>query len=124
MKVRSSLLVVGGLAAGMIWSGGARLSASGQAKEKEAPVKRDAIRAGRLIDGKTDTAIANALILIEGDKIVGETPRLAPGEEFSYNSRHVESGNSRAFGSYHGVDDLGRKVHVLLPPFDMVVPER
>jgi imidazolonepropionase-like amidohydrolase len=73
MKVRSSLLVVGGLAAGMIWSGGARLSASEQAKEKEAPVKRVAIRAGRLIDGKTDTAIANALILIEGDKIVSVT---------------------------------------------------
>jgi ApaG protein len=62
-------------------------------------------------------------LVIEGDKIVGETPRLAPGEQFSYNSRHVESGDSRAFGSYHGVDDLGRKVHVLLPPFDMVVPE-
>jgi imidazolonepropionase-like amidohydrolase len=39
-----------------------------QEKAKEAP-KRIAIRAGRLIDGKSDTAIANALILIEGDKI-------------------------------------------------------
>lgn len=39
-----------------------------QEKPKEAP-KRIAIRAGKLIDGKSDTAIANALILIEGDKI-------------------------------------------------------
>ena len=28
-------------------------------------------------------------LVVEGDKIVGETPRLAPGEQFSYNSYHV-----------------------------------
>ena len=28
-------------------------------------------------------------LVIEGDKIVGDTPRLEPGEEFSYNSYHV-----------------------------------
>jgi imidazolonepropionase-like amidohydrolase len=38
------------------------------------PAKRVAIRAGRLIDGKSETPIANALILIEGDKIVSVTP--------------------------------------------------
>jgi imidazolonepropionase-like amidohydrolase len=36
--------------------------------------KRIAIRAGRLIDGKSDAPIANALILVEGDKIVSVTP--------------------------------------------------
>src|ERR1700719_1794071 len=35
---------------------------------------RVAIHAGRLIDGKSDTPIANALIVIEGDKIVSVTP--------------------------------------------------
>jgi len=44
------------------------------AQTKEAPPKKVAIRAGRLIDGKSDTPIANALILIEGDKIVAVTP--------------------------------------------------
>jgi imidazolonepropionase-like amidohydrolase len=39
-----------------------------------APPKRLAIRAGHLIDGKSDRPIANALILIEGDKIVSVTP--------------------------------------------------
>src|SRR4029077_12107114 len=34
------------------------------------PAKRIAIRAGRLIDGKSEAPIINALILIEGDKIV------------------------------------------------------
>jgi imidazolonepropionase-like amidohydrolase len=36
--------------------------------------KRVAIRAGHLIDCKSDTPVANALILIEGNKIVSVTP--------------------------------------------------
>jgi len=40
--------------------------------------KRIAIRAGRLVDGKSDTPIANALILVEGDKIVSVTPGGSP----------------------------------------------
>src|ERR1700730_11196805 len=44
---------------------------TGQAQEKEKPAaKKIAIRAGRLIDGKSDTPIAKALILVEGEKIV------------------------------------------------------
>jgi ApaG protein len=61
--------------------------------------------------------------IIEGDKIVGETPRLAPGEEYSYQSHMVTGDDARAIGSFHGVDDLGRRVHVLLPPFEMHVPQ-
>ena len=62
-------------------------------------------------------------LVIEGDKIVGETPRLAPGEQFSYNSYHVTGCDATAQGSFHGVDDLGRKIHVLLPAFEMIVPQ-
>jgi imidazolonepropionase-like amidohydrolase len=40
-----------------------------QEKEKSAP-KRIAVRAGRLIDGKSDTPTANVLILVENDRIV------------------------------------------------------
>jgi imidazolonepropionase-like amidohydrolase len=40
--------------------------------------KRVAIRAGKLIDGKSDRPILNALILIEGDRIVSITPGGAP----------------------------------------------
>jgi imidazolonepropionase-like amidohydrolase len=41
------------------------------AQERPAPApKKIAIRAGHLIDSKSDTPIANALILVEGDKIV------------------------------------------------------
>lgn len=61
--------------------------------------------------------------VIEGDKIVGETPRLAPGESFSYNSYHVAGGDLVARGSFHGVDESSRPVHVLLPAFAMHVPK-
>jgi len=61
-------------------------------------------------------------LVIEGDKIVGETPRLAPGEQFSYNSYHVTGLNASAQGSFHGIDDSGEKIHVILPPFEMCIP--
>jgi imidazolonepropionase-like amidohydrolase len=48
-------------------------TALARAKPKEAAPKKIAIRAGRLIDGKSDGPIANALTLIEGDKIVSVT---------------------------------------------------
>jgi ApaG protein len=61
-------------------------------------------------------------LVVEGDKIVGETPRLEPGEQFSYNSCHLSAGNARVWGSFHGADEAGTKVHVLLDPFELVVP--
>jgi ApaG protein len=61
-------------------------------------------------------------MVIEGDKIVGETPRLEPGEAFSYNSYHVTGCNARVIGSFHGTDETGARVHVLLPPFEMEIP--
>ncbi|MFZ0952958.1 MAG: amidohydrolase family protein [Candidatus Sulfotelmatobacter sp.] len=49
------------------------------AQQSSAPApKRIAIRAGRLIDCKSDTPISNALILIESDKIVSVTPSGSP----------------------------------------------
>jgi imidazolonepropionase-like amidohydrolase len=54
-------------------------SVSAFAQEKPAAVTREiAIRAGRLIDGKSDPVVTNALILIEGDKIVSVTPGGTP----------------------------------------------
>ncbi len=62
-------------------------------------------------------------LVIEGDKIVGETPTLLPGESFSYNSFHLADQNSRAFGSFHGVDGAKQKIHVQIPSFAMIIPE-
>jgi ApaG protein len=61
-------------------------------------------------------------LVVEGDRIVGETPRLAPGERFSYNSNHVTGCDAVASGSFHGVDEIGRRIHVVLPPFELRVP--
>lgn len=60
--------------------------------------------------------------VIEGDRIVGETPRLAPGETFSYNSHHITGCDATAIGCFHGADEDGNKVHVPLDPFEMTVP--
>ncbi len=61
-------------------------------------------------------------LVVEGDKIVGQTPKLTPGESFSYNSYHVTGENCAAHGSFHGVDEDGNRVHVLIPEFSMVIP--
>lgn len=61
-------------------------------------------------------------LVIEGDRIVGETPRLAPGEQFSYNSYHVTGQDACAHGSFHGVDEFGHRICVILPPFDLRIP--
>jgi ApaG protein len=61
-------------------------------------------------------------LVIEGDKIVGETPRLAPGEHFSYNSYHVTGTNARVHGSFHGVDEHGERIFVRIPCFEMEIP--
>lgn len=62
--------------------------------------------------------------VVEGDGVVGEFPRIVPGEKFSYQSRHVlETRRGIAEGSYLGVDDAGRRVIVRIPTFEMIVPE-
>lgn len=65
---------------------------------------------------------AGETIVVEGDKIVGEEPELAPGERFSYNSFHIGSRDAQARGSFHGIDAFGNKVHCLIPSFEMKIP--
>ena len=62
-------------------------------------------------------------LVVEGDKIVGHMPDLAPGERFSYNSFHLTATHARASGSFHGVDAAGTRIHVRIPLFEMRVPE-
>ena len=61
---------------------------------------------------------------VEGDGVVGEFPRLGPGQKFNYNSSHVFSSQKAvATGSYLGVDDFGNKIITRIPEFVMVVPD-
>jgi imidazolonepropionase-like amidohydrolase len=46
---------------------------TGSAQEKPKTAKKIAVRAGRLIDGKSETPLVNALIVIEGDRIISVT---------------------------------------------------
>ncbi|MGB7281036.1 MAG: amidohydrolase family protein [Candidatus Acidiferrum sp.] len=48
-------------------------SATSAQEKEDASAKTLAIRAGRLIDGKSDTPILNALIVVQGDEIVSVT---------------------------------------------------
>jgi imidazolonepropionase-like amidohydrolase len=74
MKFNSRVMLAGLVA--VVYLAASSWTAHGQSQsaKKDAPPKRVAIRAGRLIDGKSDSAIQNAVILIEGDKIVSVSP--------------------------------------------------
>ena len=61
--------------------------------------------------------------VVEGEKIVGETPTIEPGETFTYNSYHVTHLSATASGSFHGFDEFENKIHVTMPPFQLDVPE-
>ena len=63
-----------------------------------------------------------SLLVVEGDGIVGETPKLGPGEEFSYNSYHVTGCDAIVSGCFHGIDDRGARIHVELPRFALEIP--
>ncbi len=59
---------------------------------------------------------------VEGDGVVGEFPKIDPGESFSYNSFHLNDTDSAvAEGSYIGMDERGRKVLTRIPRFEMHV---
>jgi ApaG protein len=59
-------------------------------------------------------------LVVEGDGVVGQTPRLEPGEAFSYHSFHTVPGRGWAEGAYFGRADDGRRVCVRIPRFDLV----
>ena len=62
-------------------------------------------------------------IVVEGDGVVGKSPRLEPGESFSYNSYHVIGSNSVAEGAFFGVTEDGTPVFTRIPAFEMRTPD-
>jgi ApaG protein len=61
-------------------------------------------------------------LMVEGDGVVGQFPRLTPGDQFQYNNYHLIDSDSTAEGVYLGRDEEGQAVLVRIPPFQMVVP--
>ena len=62
-------------------------------------------------------------IVVEGDGVVGQFPRLGPGDEYSYNSCHTISQDSHAEGAYFVEGDDGTVYVVRIPAFDMDLPQ-
>lgn len=63
------------------------------------------------------------VLVVEGDGVVGQSPKILPGGEFRYNSYHLLDDKSAvAEGSYLGLDGQGRRVITRIPRFEMVVP--
>jgi len=61
-------------------------------------------------------------VVVEGDGVVGEHPRLRPGEHFSYNSYHVIGCHSVAEGSFIGTSEEGGPFITRIPRFEMYIP--
>jgi ApaG protein len=60
---------------------------------------------------------------VRGDGVVGEQPRLSPGESFCYSSGAVlETPVGAMQGSYHMQADNGRNFEAPIPPFTLAVP--
>lgn len=69
------------------------------------------------------TDLANGhRIVVEGEGVVGQRPRLEPGESFSYHSYHPVAARSRAEGAFFGRTEAGSVVFVRIPPFEMQLP--
>jgi ApaG protein len=62
------------------------------------------------------------MIVVEGDGVVGQFPRLEPGGEFSYNSCHTVGQDSEATGAYFAETDDGQQYFVRIPSFLMELP--
>ena len=68
---------------------------------------------------------ANARVQeVRGEGVVGEQPRLAPGEGFQYTSAAViETPVGSMHGSYRMVADDGREFDAPIPAFSLSVPK-
>jgi len=61
--------------------------------------------------------------VIEGDGIVGQTPRIEPSGSFSYNSFHLTKRSGKATGSFHGQTASGQAIFTRIPGFELKVPD-
>ena len=61
--------------------------------------------------------------VVEGDGVVGQSPVLGPGENFSYNSYHVTRGDGTAEGAFFGETEDGEWVFTRIPEFQLKVPD-
>ncbi len=61
-------------------------------------------------------------LVVEGAGVVGETPEIKAGGEFSYNSYHVIKEETLVTGAFFGSLGDGRRVRVTIPEFRLQLP--
>jgi ApaG protein len=61
-------------------------------------------------------------LVIEGDGVVGQFPRLTPGDQFHYNSYHLVDTDSEAEGAYLAKDEQGNGLVVRIPACRLDIP--
>lgn len=60
-------------------------------------------------------------LVVEGDGVVGQFPKLIPGDTFHYHSYHLIDSNSTAEGIYLGYDEQNDPIIARIPPFQMKI---
>lgn len=61
--------------------------------------------------------------VVEGEGVVGQTPALEPGEDFSYNSYHVTADEAVVKGAFFGTTADDRNVLAVIPEFKLELPD-
>ncbi len=62
-------------------------------------------------------------VVVEGEGVVSQFPRIDPGSDFSYNSYHVIGDDSVAEGAFLAETDDGQIFFTKIPSFEMHVPK-
>lgn len=62
------------------------------------------------------------VVVVEGEGIVGQTPTIEPGGNFSYNSYHVVARSARVEGAFFGTTAAGQRIFARIPAFELKVP--
>lgn len=60
-------------------------------------------------------------LVVQGDGVVGQFPRLTPGDSFRYNSYHLVDSTSTAEGAYTARDEDGENLLIRIPGFQLDV---
>lgn len=65
---------------------------------------------------------AGEVTVVEGEGIIGQTPTIEAGGNFSYNSYHVVATNAEVQGAFFGVTASGERIFTRIPSFQLKVP--
>ena len=60
--------------------------------------------------------------VVEGDGVVGQSPRIEPGDNFSYNSYHVVARGASVEGAFFGELMDGEIIFTKIPGFRLEIP--